>query len=109
MTFETPIQSAIVGTLQRESSNITYDGVSSSGGYNHVLTHTEGLPDSPEHSEPSIINLNTEPAIKHNGGSSHDAHADDSLLTVPAGLKQPPLGAVPAGFILPADRPRSHN
>ncbi|KAG0332197.1 hypothetical protein BG004_001350, partial [Podila humilis] len=109
MTLKTPILSAIDGIVQVALSENTSHGVSSIEGYNHLLTNTGGIAAALEHSEANVLNSSTAPATKHDGGSSHDVHTNDGLLTVPGGLKPLLLGAVPAVLMLPTDRPRSYD
>ncbi|KAG0339179.1 hypothetical protein BG004_006933, partial [Podila humilis] len=42
------------------------------------------------------------------GKSIHGVGADNTLLTLPADMKQPRLSCAPARLILPTDRPRTH-
>ncbi|KAG0332974.1 hypothetical protein BG004_001018, partial [Podila humilis] len=102
MTFGTPTSGPIIGTAQVASSeNIS---VFSAAIPTSKLTHQPPSRPLLYQNGHSIAPVTTQDVVVFRG----DVVPGKVLLTPPPEVKQPRLGALPAGLILPTDRPGSH-
>ncbi|KAG0335487.1 hypothetical protein BG004_008429, partial [Podila humilis] len=104
MTLQVPIPSAIIGIGQAgstESTPVASGILTEPGVLTYMILHLH-ITNCP------CISHRTAPATIRDGDSKRDVVAGDKDLTLLADMKQSLLGTVPAGLILPTDRPRSH-
>ncbi|KAG0343858.1 hypothetical protein BG004_004929, partial [Podila humilis] len=110
MTLQAPIPSATIGIAQvgsTDSTPVSGGILMEPGGDKHLLTIAAAASTIPESKTGSSSGI--APTVTQGGNSNHDVAAGDDKFTLPADMKKPVLGSVPAGLNLPTDRPRSHD